>query len=481
MFTIERALPEQTGIPSACIIRLMNRLEEHQIPMHSFLLMHRGKLICESYYAPCRADMLHRMFSITKSFTSVAIGLLADEGLLSLDDPIIKYFPEKVPDNVHPYIAAMTIRNMLMMRTCHAKTTYKLDMAKDWVESFFTTPPTHPAGTVFHYDTSSAHTLCALVEKLSGMDMLDYIKKRLEPLQLSEESYLLKDPFGISLGGSGLVATSIDMLKFGIFLYNKGNIDDRQLISASYLEEATSYLTDTCVTAPIPGESYGYGMQFWRSNKNGYICYGMGGQLIIVLPDYELICVTTADTQGIGGGNQQIYDAMYEEILPYIDTLSGKPSDTDRRTYENFISSRTLYVPAGKTECPTAEKISGKRYLIDNDSAFQSMQLDFHTEPDEENTAGALTFCYQGQTYTLLFGMNYLKTGLLPLYSFHYAASGAWLSDGTLYIRVNVIDSSVGTIHFQFSFQDDLMTLFMRKQEESLLQEFNGHLVGHMA
>lgn len=481
MFTIERALPEQTGIPSACIMQLMNRLEKQQIPMHCFLLMHRNRLICESYYAPCRADTLHRMFSITKSFTSVAIGLLADEGLLSLDDPVIKYFPEKVPDNVHPYIAAMTIRNMLMMRTCHAKTTYKLDMTKDWVESFFTTPPTHPAGTVFHYDTSSAHTLCALVEKLSGMDMLDYIKKKLGPLQLSEKSYLLKDPFGVSLGGSGLVATSIDMLKFGMFLYNKGNVDGRQLISSSYLEEATSYLTDTCVSAPIPGESYGYGMQFWRSNRNGYICYGMGGQLIIVLPDYELICVTTADTQGIGGGNQQIYDALYEEILPYIDTLSGKLSDTDRRLYENFISSRTLYVPAGNAECPTAEKITGKRYQIDNDSAFQSMQLDFHTKQEEKKTTGTLTFCYQGQTYTLSFGMNYPKTDLLPLYSLHYAASGVWLPDGTLYIRVNVIDSAVGTIHFQFSFQDNLMTLFMRKQEESLLQEFSGHLVGHMA
>lgn len=510
MLTIEHAFPEQTGISSNCIIRLMKRLEKKQIPMHSFLLMHKNKLICECYYAPCNANTLHRMFSITKSFTSIAIGLLADEGKLSLDDKIVDYFPEKVPADVHPYIAEMTIRNMLMMRTCHEKTTYKLDMEMDWVESFFTTAPTHPAGTVFHYDTSSAHTLCALAEKLSGMDMLDYIKGKLAPVGFSEESYLLKDPFGVSIGGSGLVATSMDMLKFGLFLYHGGNIDREQLISASYIQEATSCLTATAVTAPLPSEACGYGMQIWRTQKNGYVCYGMGGQLIIVLPDYELICVTTADTQGIGGGNQQIYDALYEEILPYIDTVptpdteescstaeGSTPVDgvsvspvEEQKRYQQFITSRTLCVPGGQKNCALSEKISGKRYLVSGSDTFTSLQVDFetqnkHTETADyteiaihTKTAGRFTFEYQGQTYAIVFGMEYPETGLLPFYSFHYAASGAWLSDNTLYIKVNIIDSCVGSIHLQFSFQEDRVTLFMRKQEESLLQEFTGHLVG---
>lgn len=482
MLTIERAFPEQTGISSDCIMQLIRRLEQKQIPMHSLLLMHHDKLICECYYAPCSVNTLHRMFSITKSFTSIAIGLLADEGKLSLEDRIINYFPEKVPANVHPYIADMTIRDMLMMRTCHEKTTYKLNLETDWVESFFTTTPTHPSGTVFHYDTSAAHTLCALAEKLSGMDMLDYIKEKLAPLGFSEESYLLKDPFGVSIGGSGLVATSMDMLKFGIFLKQEGNIEGEQLMSASYIREATSCLTATAVTAPLPSEACGYGMQFWRTQKNGYVCYGMGGQLIIVLPDYDLICVTTADTQGIGGGNQQIYDALYDEILPYIDAApvsGGSVSIAEKQTnYNKFITSRTLYVPRGQTNCPLSREISGKRYLISNSNSFSSMQIDFETENKSSATAGQFIFEHQGQTYTIVFGMGYPETGILPLYSFHYAASGIWLSDNTLYIRVNIIDSCVGSIHFQFSFQDNRMILFMRKQEESLLNEFTGHLIG---
>ena len=479
MLTIEHAFPEQTDIPSDRIVRLLERLERKQIPMHSFLLMHRNKLICECYYSPVNADTLHRMFSITKSFTAIAIGLLADEGRLSLDDRIVDYFPEKVPGNVHPYIAEMTIRNMLMMRTCHEKTTYKLDMESDWVESFFTTSPTHPAGTVFHYDTSSAHTLCALAEKLSGMDMLDYIKKKLAPVGFSEESYLLKDPFGVSIGGSGLVATSLDMLKFGMFLYREGNIDGEQLLSASYIKEATSCLTATAVTAPVPSEACGYGMQIWRTQKDGYVCYGMGGQLIIVLPDYELICVTTADTQGIGGGNQQIYDALYEEILPYIGTASASGTG-EQEQYEKFIASRTLYVPDGQKSCALSEKITGMQFLIKNSDSFSSMRIDFQQLDTCGKASGHLTFEYQGQPYTIVFGMGYPETGTLPLYFFYYAASGVWLADDTLYLRINIIDSCVGSIHFQFSFQGNRMTLFMRKQEESLLEEFTGHLVGYI-
>lgn len=224
MLNFEKATPEETGIPSECIVRFIDRLQRRQIPMHSLLIMRHDRLVFEGYYAPCTADSPHRMFSISKSFTSIAVGLLIDEGKLSLDDPIIQYFPEKLPakENIHPWISQMTIRDMLMMRSCHASTTYKLDMQSDWVASFFTTPPTHAPGTLFHYDTSAAHTLCALVEKLSGRTLLDYLKEKLHILGFSQESYMLKDPFGVSMGGSGLVALPLDLMKFGYFVAHRG-------------------------------------------------------------------------------------------------------------------------------------------------------------------------------------------------------------------------------------------------------------------
>ena len=164
----------------------------------------------ESYYAPYTKDTLHRMFSVTKSFVSLAIGLLADEGRISLDDHIADYFPEKQPETgVHPYMQMLTIRQMLTMRTCHDVNAYKIGGSPDWVGSFFTVTPDHVPGTNFSYDTASTHTLGALVEKLTGMELLDYLRtKFLDELSFSKEAFILKSPDGkVSMDGSGMCAT----------------------------------------------------------------------------------------------------------------------------------------------------------------------------------------------------------------------------------------------------------------------------------
>lgn len=482
MLTFETTTPEAAGIPGKCIINFINRMSHRKVPMHSLLLMRHDKLVFEGYYAPYTADTLHRMFSISKSFTSIAIGLLAEEGKISLDDTIVKYFPEKLPPEVHPWIASMTIMDMLMMRSCHASTTYKLNMASDWVESFFTTPPTHPPGKLFHYDTSAAHTLCALVEKMTGMVMLDYLKEKLDCLGFSKQSYMLKDPFGVSIGGSGLVALPMDLLKFGYFIAHRGLVCGRQLMSPDYIDMAVSCLSGTCVTAPVPSEAQGYGMQFWRGDKNGYTCYGMGGQLIIFLPDYDIICVTTADTQDIGGGNQQIYDALYEEILPYIQDEALRIDDASAQALINKASSLKIepLITAASVETvsETVKKINERTFCVRTpDSGFESFTVHFNTpSASEKQSGGSLSFIYKNEPYVINFGMGNMLTGSFPIYNQNYAASGAWLSDGTLYIKAHIIDAYVGSVHFQLSFGENDLTVFMRKKEESLFQEFNGHL-----
>lgn len=492
MLIFEKTIPEETGVPSGCIIDFINRLKAHEVPMHSFLLLHHDKLIAECYYSPCSADTLHRMFSISKSFTSIAVALLAEEGKISLDDAIIKYFPDKVPNNVHPWISGMTIRDMLMMRTCHASTTYKLDIKKDWVESFFTVPPTHPSGRIFHYDTSSAHTLCALVERLSGKPMLVYLKEKLSVLGLSEESYMITDPFGTSLGGSGLVATSMDLLKFGYLIHHRGQIAGKQLISAEYIETATSHLTDTVVTAPVLSEACGYGYQFWRNQKGGFVCYGMGGQLIIFLPKHDMICVTTADTQGIGGGNQLIYDALYEEILPFISD-SPLPVNPDAcNYYAGFLANLHMEPLKGNMNSPKLKNVNNINYHVQaNPMGFSDVSLEFIPEkqlsapssdnPDEKNSdntyaAGILHFTLNNENHSFRFGFGKLLTGIFPVYHLNYAASAVWLDDVTLYIKIHIIDSYVGSIKFEISWGENDAVIFMKKQEESLFHEFDGHL-----
>ena len=123
---IEKVRPEDIGISPNAITKALDDIDRKKVPIHSLLMMRHGKIFLEAYWAPWTADKLHRLYSITKSFTALLIGCLEEEGKLSLDDRIVDYFPEYCPEDIHPYLASLTIRDMLMMRTCHRTATYKM-------------------------------------------------------------------------------------------------------------------------------------------------------------------------------------------------------------------------------------------------------------------------------------------------------------------------------------------------------------------
>lgn len=534
--------PEAAGISASCIIDALREIDIREVSMHSFLLCKDDCLVAEGYYAPVKKNDLHRMFSVTKSFTSIAIGLLQEEGRLSLDDSIVKFFPEYVPNasEAHPWLLATTIRDMLSMRSCHASTTYdKFSSKTDWVKSFFTVAPTHKPGTVFHYDTSSSHTLCALVEKLTGMKMLDYLRNKvLNEIGFSKEAYCLTDGFGVSMGGSGLMATSRDFMLFALLILNNGKLNGKQYISADYIKESTSFQTATCVTGPVPSESQGYGLQFWIGEHGSIVCYGMGGQLAILLPEYNTAIVTTADTQGYQGGNQVIYDAIFRHILPELEKKKAPwtPSDEERLAFEQFMSKlamRPLNHNKAVSETwnnkfenvndintsfltnfrPIMSSFEGTYVIKKASDAAEALdkniinetiwdEISFKmSEPLTPSCTGKVSLkCHVfpsivdstvDSPVTFEFGFGALKEGTLNMtthmgnradepvpVSMHYAASAEWLSENMLYIRVHLLDTSVGSIHIQAVFGESDVTVFLRKQEETLFGEFSGHLYG---
>ena len=534
--------PEAKGISASCIIDTLSEIDIRGISMHSFLLCKDDCLVAEGYYAPVKKNDLHRMFSVTKSFVSIAIGLLQEEGRLSLDDSIVKFFPEYVPNTceAHPWLLATTIRDMLSMRSCHASTTYdKFSSKTDWVKSFFTVAPTHKPGTVFHYDTSATHTLCALVEKLTNMKMLDYLRNKvLNEIGFSQEAYCLTDGFGVSMGGSGLMATSRDLMCFALLILHNGNLNGKQYISADYIKEATSFQTATCVTGPIPSESQGYGLQFWIGEHNSIVCYGMGGQLAILLPEYNTAIVTTADTQGYQGGNQVIYDAIFRHILPELEKRQSPwtPSDEEKLAFEQFMSKLAMR-PLNHNKVafeawnnksenvndintsfltnfrPIMSSFEGTYVIKKASDAAESLdkniinetiwdEISFEmSEPLTPSCTGKVSLkCHVfpsivdstvDSPVTFEFGFGALKEGTLNMtthmgnradepvpVSMRYAASAEWLSENMLYIRVHLLDTSVGSIHIQAAFGESDVTIFLRKQEETLFGEFSGHLYG---
>ncbi len=473
----DKCAPEEVGLPSGAVSEFFDRLDRHGLCMHSVIIMRHGKICVEGYYAPYSENEMHRLFSVSKTVTAIAIGLLQDEGMLSIDDPICKYFPEYVNEDTHPFILAMTIRNCLMMRTCHATTTYKVNMKEDWVKSFFEVEPTHPAGTVFHYDTSSAHTLCALVEKLAETDILSYINKKIPELDLSDEAHFLKDPFGVSIGGSGLCASSKDFLKVTYFLYKKGQICGRNCLEESYVQDMTSFMTATTVPAPSRFESSGYGYQTWMNELGGFTLYGMGGQMGIVLPQQDMIVVTTGDLQGVGGSIQMLLDSVYEELVPYLVPGQAEVDEWEQEVLENRLATLAIKPPAGEHFTATAMRIFGRHFSFeDNKQGFSEMMLVFDPESEE----GTLHYALNGKACQINFGLGHLTQGVFPEYNQKYAAGAAWLDADTFYIKVHVIDEYVGTVHFQMHFENQNTTLFLRKVEESLFSEYQGHVYGSM-
>lgn len=481
--------PSHVGIPAVSINAFLDRLEHYQVYMHSILIMRHNRLVAEGYYAPYKRDTLHRMFSVCKTLNALAIGLLIQEGRLSLSDKVVSYFPDKVPQNVHPFIADMTIQDLLMMRTCHASTTYKYSENTEWVESFFTTPPTHKPGSVFHYDTSAAHVLCVLTERLTGRPMLDYLKEKvLDKIGWSKDSYVLKNAWNDSQGGSGLMATPRDLLLLARLLMQEGSYEGEQLLPRDFVRKMTSNLTPNAVTGGVISEAQGYGYQLWRTRHDGFVCYGMGGQLAVCLPQKDLILVTTADTQGCPGGNDLIYNSFYEEILPGLDTVLCSQKQEEEETVRLSERLTSLKIPPLSQWCRTtfstlpasflnhntcAEQINPKTYqLTDNHLGFSDISLSLSTR------TGTLQYTLHGLPCTLQFGLDTCTTGRFPVYDMHCAASGIWLSPDTFYIRVHILDTSIGSIHIELVFGDNDVTVFLKKVEETLFTEYSGHLYG---
>ncbi len=507
MLTFQNALPEEVGVSSRAILEAICYLEAEQIPMHGLLIMRHDKLIYEGYYAPYQRETMHRMFSITKTMTAIAIAHLVEEGRIDPDRSVCDYFPEYVTEKTHPWIKAVTIRNMLQMRTCHAASTYKVDMKSNWVESFFTVAPSHKPGTVFHYDTSAAHVLGALVEKLTGKDLLDYLRERfLDKIGFSADAYVIKDPFGVSISGSGMVARPMDVLKI-IYLLGHGGratCDDgssEQLIPEAFIREATHRISPTICSGPILEEQQGYGEQIWMTREGGFVLYGLGGQLAMYFPKQDLTIMTTADTMSLAGGNQSIYRAIYEHILPSVDR---KVSDADT-AYEALIekTKHLAILPPAPQNCPVDPKapvLKGKSFdytyeIPDEESVFSRLRLSV----DWEKHTGELDFTYRdGHFQKIPFGVDSMVCFELGVTEDPYllkeedstvafgefytrmpcVAGATYTSSNALYIRVHIVGEYVGALHFDVYPDEKDITVFMRKVEETCFTEFNAHLYG---
>lgn len=471
------AIPEELGIPSMAVSNFIKTLEDNNLNMHSFIMLRHGKIAAEGYWKPFNAERKHRMYSITKCFVSVAIGFMESEGLLKLDDKAISFFEDKLPEkDIDPYVAQTTIKDLLCMTTANKTATYETIKDDDWLKTFFCIKADHAPATVFSYDKSASFVLCAIVERLSGLYLLDYLRPRLlDQIGFSEDAYCLKTPSGISNGSSGLVCTSRDVAKFALVCMNEGKYDGKQLIPLNYIKAATSCQVDTSDNGDYIEDKQGYGYQFWQCSNNGFACRGKGSQLAICIPDKDFILVTTADTQFDPEAEKTIFKALWNDVYNNLSETPLNENINDRNNLYEQISNLYVQTVLGKKTSPIIDKINSRIYrLTNNPMNIVNARIDFNGD------TGVIEYEKKNQKYKLYFGLGKNLNTKFPEYNYDCINSGAWLDNKTLKISCNIADENFATLEITIVFDNTALEVTMKKQAESCLDEYEGTAKGEM-
>jgi len=309
---LPRSSPEAQGISCEAVREFVETVDRIDT-LHSFMIVRHGRVIGEGWWKPEAPDKPHVLHSLSKSFNSTAVGLALAEGKLSLDDPVLKFFPADAPAEPSDNLKAMKVRDLLTMSCGHDSEPKAVGGAPS-VKQFLAHPVPHKPGTHFQYNTMGSYTLSAIVTKVTGETVLDYLKPRLfEPLSIENPDWQIS-PEGYSLGGSGLKLCTEDVAKFGQLYLQKGKWNGTQLLSEKWIEEATN--------KQVPNEqeghskigvdwTQGYGFQFWRCTHNAFRGDGAAGQLCVVIPDKDVVIAITANTGNFQGEMNAIWDKLY--------------------------------------------------------------------------------------------------------------------------------------------------------------------------
>ena len=382
-FKFARCTPEELGVSSKGITAFIEAFENKTkgrdlMEMHGFMLLRHGKVAAEAWWKPYSPDYRHMLYSLSKSFTSTAVGFAVSEGLISTEDKVISYFTEELPAEISKNLEAMTIKHLLTMSTGHSEDTLEPMWEQsegNWAKAFLEMPVEYEPGTHFLYNSGATYMLSAIIQKVTGSRMLEYLKPRLfEPLG-TENPVWDVCPRGIDIGGYGLSIKTEDIARFGQLYLQKGKWEGRQLIPLKWVEEATRLQISNSDSPEIGGDwEQGYGYQFWRCRHNSFRGDGAYGQYCIVIPEKDAVFAANCAVEDMGLMFDLVWDnlytAMHDDILPEDKAAYGAMCSK--------IASLKLPVPESIQNKAAEDRISGRWYKLDsNEFGIDRIQFNF--------------------------------------------------------------------------------------------------------
>ena len=380
--SLPRSAPEPQGVDPRAVLATVEALTA--IPeQHSFMLVRHGHVVAEGWAHPFAADRRHTVYSLSKTFTATAVGFAAAEGLLSLDDPVVRLLPGEAPAEPDERLARLTVRHLLTMSSGHDPEPVVED-EPDWVAAFLATPLAHEPGEWFVYNTPATHVLSAIVQRTSGQRLLDYLTPRLlEPLGITGAWWEVS-PQGVDVGGTGLSIVTEDAAKLGLLYLQDGVWQGRRVLPEGWVAQASAAQVSTARSEGIDWQQ-GYGFQLWRS-RHGFRGDGAFGQFSLVLPDEDAVVAITAGCRDTGA----MLDAIWTHLLPGLHDEPLRADDEGRAALEARLAALRLDPPAGEAVTGTARRISGSVLEVD-DTPAGSLSVTFVAgeEADEVVVRGA--------------------------------------------------------------------------------------------
>ena len=483
MNELKFASPESVGIRSESILNFIRYVEENKINLHSFLFMKDGAIVAEGYCPPFDENYLHRLYSSSKTYVAVAIGMLVTEGRISIYDRVLDFFPELNTERVPELMRECTVEDALMMSTPH---TARLPRNAIKTDNPYEQVCPKPSGTVFNY--GDGNWICTtIVERVTGMRFVDYMRPLLDKLGIGKELRCLIDLGGVSWGGSGILSTMRDFARFAEFVRNKGYHMGEQLIDREYMERMTSFSTATVENNFYSQLStYGYGYQMWITPDAA--CFrGMGCQEAFCFNEGGLLFVCLGDTQvdPKDFSDTRVYEAVKYTVYDNI----GEPMPEGVAYKQLKDKLKNLHLPLyGAPHSEYEKELSDVYYpLEENDIGWSNVRISI--SGDE----GSITYQNARGTKTIRFGMGKYLKGRFPETHYYDEERGVpsgreldclaiaeWVEDKKLLIRVYITDVSFANLFCVVAFKGDRVVLQLMKRGEFLLEDYSGLAMGKL-
>lgn len=456
--SLPRSTPESQGVSSKALLELVKTLDHSAEGMHSLMVVRHGHVVAEGWWKPYDAAHNHVLYSLSKSFTSTAVGFAVSEGRLTIDDEVTGFFPDVLPKELSGNLKAMRVRDLLTMTTGHQDEPPVTPEAVS-PQSFLAQPVPHVPGTHFKYNTAATFMQSAIVQKLAGEPIVDYLKPRLfEPLGITQPVWD-KSAQGINLGGYGLRVRTEDIAKLGQLYLQKGKWNGKQILPASWVEMATSKQVSNG-SNPKSDWNQGYGFQFWRCRHNGFRGDGAFGQYCVVLPDQDVVVAITSGVKDM----QAVLNILWEKLLPAVQPSRGMTGHrADQNALQDALAHLEIAAPKGALTSPNLKSYVGHTFVFPtNDQKLERVTL-------ESGDAGQhLTLSLQrdGKKMSFVAGsLDWAMTrsmypaGFLAMFPDEPVAGRfAWSSDNTCVFKVCAVETPFQAT-YQLRFEGDQVSV----------------------